>query len=112
MRLNKPTRDAIDRHLPLYLELNDGAIEVRATTRQIENGNERSRKLYRGDIPAVFAFIKAVFELGGAVNVDDLPWKDFDWNMWNYRWSPELSPLKNELQDLWRNRPARQQPQW
>lgn len=116
MKLNKLTQDAIDRNLPVHLEWDYWrTIRLIAQTAQHETGAIRTRKLYEGDLPKIMQVIKEVFASGGAVNIDDLPWRDmpaYQISTW-LNWSPELEPVREELRKLWRERPARRlQPDW
>jgi hypothetical protein len=112
MKLNKPTLDAIQRHLPLFLVPDGlGYIRLLAITQQFETGGERTRTLYEGTIPRILNICDAIFAQGGAINVDDIPWNRI--NIWRYGWTADLTPQRDRLQQLWRKSDYRyKQPQW
>lgn len=110
MNLNKATLDAIERRLAVYLAGGYFDCEIRAETAWFENGSTRSRLLYRGNLPKILAVCREIFEHGGEVNMDSLPWNDL--NIWRLGWTPELSALRDELQRRWRARSYRGAPLW
>jgi len=113
-KLNQATLDAIERHLPMYLQVNHGSIAIMTTTRQNENGSQRCRKLAWGSLPWVIQAVKAIFDAGGAVDIDSLPWWTDQFNAWDYGWSMGMDKERDELRALWRlhcQRPH-QQPVW
>ena len=110
MLLNKATLVAIARRLPVYLTGGSFAVEIRAETAFFENGAVRSRRLYRGDLPKILAVCREIFVQGGEVCVDSLPWNEL--NLWRLGWTPELSPLRDELSARWRSRTYRGTPLW
>ena len=110
MKLTKATLDAIERRLSVYLAGGYYEVEIRAVTALYENGGNRSRLLYRGNLPKVLAVCREIFEQGGAVDLDSLPWSQI--NIWQLGWTPELTPLRDDLLQRWRTRPYRGAPIW
>lgn len=115
MKLNKPTNDAIERNLPLFLEWDYWrTIRVIALTAENENGSVRTRKLYEGDLPKILDVCRAVFAAGGSINIDSLPWRDmpgYEISTW-LNWSLALEPGIEELRKMWSARKIVLQPQW
>jgi hypothetical protein len=109
-QLNQNTRNAIVRHLPLELAHNYAEVVVQAVTATYENGTRRVRVLCLGNLPEVMPFCCKIFAAGGAIDIDDLPWRDIFAG--DYGWSPDLIPLRDELRTLWSQRPIGQYVAW